>query len=297
MSTLVVGASGLIGYEFYRQNKERNDWHFTYNTHKLKGFMHLDATNQSEVYDVVNKIKPKTLILPAALSNVNRCEVEHEIAYKNNVGIVKNFINALNNNSVRAKIVFFSTDYLFDGTSGPYSEDSQPNPINFYGKLKLMCEKEIISSGLDYLIIRTTVVFGWEMQRKNFLYRVIDTLKRNRKLFVPNDQYGNPTYVRDLVYAVDFLLEKGYSGVYNVVGDEYINRESFAKKIALFFGLDENLIVGKPTSYFKNVAPRPLLGGLKNDKIHKIGITMKNVEEALSDMLKRKSEDDVYHCV
>lgn len=294
MSTLVAGASGLVGYEFYRQNKKRNDWHFTYNTHELKDFTHLDATNQNEVYDAVNKIKPKTLILPAALSNVNRCEVEHEIAYKNNVEVVKNFINALSN-STHAKIVFFSTDYLFDGTSGPYSEDAQPNPINFYGKLKLMCEKEIISSGLDYLIIRTTVVFGWEMQRKNFLYRVIDTLKNNKELFVPNDQYGNPTYVRDLVYAVDFLLEKDYSGIYNIVGDDYINREIFAKKIALFFGLDENLIVGKPTPYFKDVSPRPLLGGLKTDKIHKIGITMKNVEESLSDMQERKFEDDVYH--
>lgn len=294
MSTLVVGASGLIGYEFFRQNKNRDDWYFTYNTHKLQNFIQLDATNYDEVSNIVNKFKPTVVILPAALSNVNLCEVEQERAYKNNVGIVKNFIRSLDK-STHKKIVFFSTDYLFDGTKGPYSEDVSPNPINFYGKLKLMCEREIISSQIDYLIIRTTVVFGWEMQRKNFLYQVIDTLKDNREFVVPNDQYGNPTYVKDLVYATQWLLEKGYSGVYNVVGNEYINREMFAKKIALFFGLDQNLVIGKPTSYFKGVAPRPLLGGLTNDKIRKLGIKMRNVEESLSDMQKRKFEDDVYY--
>ncbi len=294
MSTLVVGASGLVGYEFFRQNKNRGDWYFTYNTHKLRDFIQIDATNYDEVLNIVNKFKPTTVILPAALSNVNLCEVERERAYKNNVGVVKNFINSLDKSTPK-KIVFFSTDYLFDGTEGPCSEDVHPNPLNFYGKLKLMCEQEIISSQLDYLIIRTTLVFGWEMQRKNFLYRVIDTLKDNRELIIPNDQYGNPTYVKDLIYATQWLLEKGYHGIYNVVGNEYINRETFAKKIALFFGLDQNLVIGKSTSYFKEVSPRPMLGGLTNDKILKLGIKMKNVEEALSDMQERKFEDDVYY--
>jgi len=293
MNVLVVGASGLIGYEFYRQYKRMKNWFFTYHTHKLDDFIPLDATDETRTKEIIAHLSPDIVILPAAMPDVNRCETDRDNARKNNVGIVQNVIRAMVT-SGKGKLIFFSTDYIFDGKLGPYSETDKPTPINYYGKLKLECEELIRSSELGHLIIRTTGVFGFEYRRKNFFYRVFDTLSAGKPLEVPNDQFGNPTYVRDLVSAIMTLIEKKCSGTYNVVGPDCISREEFAQKIAKTFSLDEKLIVGKPTPHFKDVAPRPLNAGFKTEKIKTLGIRMKGPEIALKDMQARKSKDDVY---
>lgn len=293
MSNLVIGASGLVGYEFYRQTRELKDWNYTYHNIQIRDFIKLDALNIEELNKLFSKLSSKNIIVPAAMPDVNRCEKEPELSYKNNVKLIKNVLDSMKKNSGK-KIIFFSTDYLFDGKNGPYSEDAKPNPLNVYGKHKLECEKEILSSGLDYLIIRTTGIFGWEKQRKNFMYRVIDTLSRGEELVVPNDQFANPTCVQDLVSATLFLLTHNHSGVFNVAGPEIMERETLARRISRFYKLNENLIHGKPTSYFKSLANRPLNSGLKIDKITKIGLKMRIVEDALSDMQVRKKEDDIY---
>ncbi|MCX8175582.1 MAG: NAD(P)-dependent oxidoreductase [Candidatus Micrarchaeota archaeon] len=291
MATLVIGASGLVGYEFYRQNRGKKDWFFTYRSKKVDGFFQLDATDAQAVEALFSSIKPDVVILPAAFANVNVCETERQRAYDNNVGVLRNVLAAMKGRGV---LVFFSTDYLFDGKRGPYDEDAKPNPLNYYGKLKLQCEEEIKKSGIEYLIIRTTGVFGWELQRKNFFYRVMDTLSAGKTLEVPSDQFDNVTYVKDLVSATTQLLEMGKRGVWNVAGPEIFSKEQVARIYASFLGLDSRLIVGKPTSQLPPSAPRPLKSGFRIDKLRKAGISMRGVKEALEDMKKRKEEDDKY---
>lgn len=291
MSSLVIGASGLVGYEFYRECGEQDKWHFTYRSKKLHDFIQLDATNAGAVSEIVGELEPSLIILPAAYANVNGCETDKELAHKNNVGIVKNVLDAAGGN---AKLVFFSTDYLFNGKSGPYDEEAAPHPLNYYGKLKLECEKLIVSSGKPHLIVRTTGIFGWEAQKKNFLYRVMDTLGAGKPLELPNDQFANATYVRDLVAATLELLDMKKSGVYNVAGSEIFSKEQLAREYAGFLKLNTSLIVGKPTTAFPSIAPRPLKGGLKIGKIEALGIRMRKVKDALADMMKRKRLDDSY---
>ncbi|MBU0591473.1 MAG: SDR family oxidoreductase [Candidatus Micrarchaeota archaeon] len=295
MSFLVIGASGLVGYEFYRQKKKEKEWHFTYNTNKMdaNGFVHLDAENQTEIDTLFSKIKPDVAIFPAAMPNVNKCETEPEEAEKLNLGILKNVLEAMKKHGGR-KIVFFSTDYLFDGKDGPYSEDAPVKPLNEYGRIKLKCEEAIKQSGLEYLIIRTTGIFGWEKNRKNFLYRVLDNLSQGKKLELPDDQYATPVYVKDLAAATLKLLELDKNGVYNVCGPDFLNRVELANLFADAFDLDKTLISGKKTSEFQNVAPRPLRCGLKIDKITALGIRMMRIKEALVDMKKNKEKDDAY---
>lgn len=293
MSNLVIGATGLVGYEFYRQTKELKDWEYTYHNVQIKDLIKLDALNSKELNKLFSKFSPRNVVVPAAMPDVNRCEKEPKLSYTNNVGLLKNVIDAMKKYSGK-KIIFFSTDYLFDGKSGPYSEDAEPNPLNVYGRHKLECEKAIISSGLDFLIIRTTGIFGWEKQRKNFMYRVIDTLSRGEELVVPNDQFANPTYVKDLVSATLFLLNHNHSGIFNIAGPEVMERETLAKRIAKFYKLNEKLIRGESTSYFKLIANRPLKSGLKLDKILSSGLKMRTVEESLKDMKDKKLEEDVY---
>ncbi|MCX6772862.1 MAG: SDR family oxidoreductase [Candidatus Micrarchaeota archaeon] len=295
MSTLVIGASGLVGYEFYRQmgdaGEDKGEWHFTYNSKKTRDFLQLDATNADAVSEIVGELEPNLIILPAAYANVNGCETEKELARANNVGIVKNVLEAAGKS---CRIVFFSTDYLFDGKKGPYDEAAKPNPINYYGKLKLECEQLLAASGNPHLIVRTTGVFGYEAQHKNFLYRVTENLGAGKTLELPNDQFANATYVRDLVSATLELLDMKKSGVYNVAGPEIFSKDALARVYAEFYGLDVSLIIGKPTSSFPSIAPRPMKGGLKTTKSEALGITVRKVREALADMKKRKRLDDSY---
>ncbi|MFH2106767.1 MAG: sugar nucleotide-binding protein [Candidatus Micrarchaeota archaeon] len=295
MSFLVIGASGLVGYEFYRQNKSEKDWHYTYRNVAIRDFTKLDANDKKELDSVMQTFSPSTVIVPAAMAYVDGCEKDPETAQRNNVGVIENILESMEKYSAK-RIVFFSTDYLFDGKNGPYSEDSKPNPINVYGKLKLECEQKIINSGFDYLIIRTTGIFGWEKQGKNFTYRLRNTLSSGKELVVPNDQFANYTYVRDLVSATLALLKKNANGIFNVAAPEVIDRETLAKRMAPFFifNLNSNLIKGVPTSSLNGVAPRPMNGGLSIDKIISMGIRMMNLEDALKDMIARKKEDDVY---
>ncbi|MFA5412026.1 MAG: SDR family oxidoreductase [Candidatus Micrarchaeia archaeon] len=293
MPTLVIGASGLVGYEFYRQNKGKKGWFFTYRSVKVDDFLQLDASDAGQAEKLVSELKPDTVILPAAMAWVDKCEREPELARKNNVELLQNVIDAMKRHGGR-RIVFFSTDYLFDGKGGPYSEDAEPNPLNVYGKIKLECERMLENSGLDYIILRTTGIFGWEKQGKNFLYRIFDTLGKGKPIEVPNDQYATPTYVKDIVGAAMALLEKGQTGTFNVVGPQYMNRVELSQKFAKGFGFDGGLIVGKPTSEFKSAAPRPMKAGFRIDKILGLGIRMRTVEEAVEDMKRRKEEDDKY---
>ncbi|HID72306.1 TPA: NAD(P)-dependent oxidoreductase [Candidatus Micrarchaeota archaeon] len=293
MVTLVIGGSGLVGYEFYRQSAGQEGWHFTYRSKKMDGFRQLDATDADAASAIIAELQPDVVIVPAAMAHVNRCETEPEMARLNNVGLIENVIAPMKKLG-KGKLVFFSTDYLFDGRDGPYPEDAPFNPLNAYGRLKLDCEKAIAGSGLEHIIARTTGVFGWEMQRKNFLYRVMDTLSEGRELVIPEDQYATPTYVKDLVSAVNSLLEKGEGGVFNVSGPDYLNRVELASKMADAFSLDKSRIVGMPTSSFNNLAPRPLKAGLRIDKLTALGIMMRGVDESLEDMKRRKEEDDRY---
>ncbi|MFH2101558.1 MAG: NAD(P)-dependent oxidoreductase [Candidatus Micrarchaeota archaeon] len=292
MSTLVIGGSGLVGFEFYRQNHDKN-WHFTYRSKKMKGFIQLDAGDAEAANSLISELKPEVVIVPAAMPHVNRCETEPELAWEQNVGILKNVLEPMKALD-KSKIVFFSTDYLFDGKDGPYPEDAPTNPMNEYGRIKLACEKEIQASGVEHIIARTTGIFGWEYQRKNFFYRLFDTLTAGKELVVPDDQYANPTYVKDLASAINSLLEKGASGVFNVSGPDYLNRLQLSNKMADAFGLDKSLIIGKPTTFFKTIAPRPLKAGFVLDKLFSLGIRMRGVEESLEDMKARKEEDDRY---
>jgi dTDP-4-dehydrorhamnose reductase len=198
--------------------------------------------------------------LPAAQGSADHCEQHPEKAYMTNVIGVCNIAQAVND--IGAKLVYFSSDYIFDGKAGPYHEDYPANPICEYGRQKLIAEHYLALHARDYLIVRTTVVYGWERQRKNFVCRLLSTLEAGNILRVPVDQVGNPTYAPNLAQAVIELACSGAKGVYHIVGPERANRYEFACEAARVFGLDASLIKGVPTCELGQVAPRPLNAGM-----------------------------------
>lgn len=286
MKILIIGASGLVGGSLYKEfNKNSHQVIGTYNNFPLPGLFKLDITNKSEVEKVIKKVKPDWVLHPAAYANVDGCERNPELCYKINWQGVKNVVDSLRQNNL--PFLFFSTDYIFDGKSGPYKEDDEASPLSVYGKVKLEMENYIKSNLNNYLIIRTCNVFGWEPQGKNFVVRLIgDCPQRGLSpIKIVTDQIGSPTYVGTLTKAIKYLVEKGYAGVYNVSGRETLNRYQFALLIAQVFNLNKDLIKPTTTDQINQAALRPAKGGLKIDKVQAIlPFKLPNAREGLEEM-------------
>jgi dTDP-4-dehydrorhamnose reductase len=261
----VIGASGQVGHHILTCLK-KNKKHIvgTCYQHKLPNLISLNILDAVSVQNTIQELHPRIIFLPAALSNVDYCETHPEEAYAINVIGTLNVVKAAN--MVKAKLVFFSTDCIFDGINGPYGEEDAPNPICVYGNQKLIAESIISQQTTAFLIIRTTVVYGWELQGKNFVYRVMNTLRRGEMISVPHDQIGNPTYAPDLARAVCELVEHEAQGVINVVGEKWISRYDFSLAIAKIFELDATRIQPVSTLELDQTARRPLRVGLTTHK-------------------------------
>jgi dTDP-4-dehydrorhamnose reductase len=269
MRVLVTGASGLLGAVVAECfSSSGHSVMGTYNLHALAGLARLEIRDRCQVMSTVRTFHPDLIVHAAAMPNVDLCEVERGSCYEVNIVGTQHIIESAN--IFKAKLVFFSSDYIFDGKSGPYSEESAPNPINFYGACKLEAEDRIRKQLRDFVIIRTTVVYGWERQGKNFVLSTIAKLKRGEEVRVPIDQVGTPTYANNIAEALVDLVRGRQIGVFNVVGPELMDRYTFAKLVAETFGLSEALLIPTRTADIRQIASRPLMSGLKTDKLRSV---------------------------
>ncbi|MDQ3705916.1 MAG: NAD(P)-dependent oxidoreductase [Chloroflexota bacterium] len=263
---LIIGASGQVGEYLVRAAANAGfESVGTYQTHEVEGMRHLDIRNEAQISSLLEELQPTVVYLPASLANVDYCELHPEEGYAINVEGVRNVVQAVN--KTPAKLVYFSSDYVFDGKAGPYAEEDPTNPICEYGVQKVLAEHYVALHARDYIVVRTTVVYGWERQGKNFIYRLLNTLTAGEVLRVPVDQVGSPTYSPDLSRAVVDLAISDAQGVYHVVGPELANRYEFACEAAKVFGLDTNLVQPVTTEELRQTAKRPLKAGMKIEKV------------------------------
>jgi dTDP-4-dehydrorhamnose reductase len=290
MSILIIGASGFVGSLLYKilSKKEEAVGTFCNRQPEIERLLYLDITDRKSVEEIIREIRPHVIILTSALTHVEYCEDHQQEAYNVNVLGTANVVMIAK--EIGAKLVFFSSEYIFNGEKGPYSEIDIPNPINYYGKTKLEGETVIINNLNDYLIIRTTVIYGYQRDGKNFIMQLIQKNKTGQIMNVPIDQYGSPTFRDNLVEVVIELIKRDKKGIYNVVGPEIINRFDFSILAADILGLDKNLIISKPTVELGQKAKRPLKAGLKIDKVKKeIGAKLLSPKEGL-EILKKQLE-------
>lgn len=269
-TVLIIGASGFLGKELYKVFKLDNKYqtYGTYSKNNILDFEYLDVTNLDNINNIFQKIKPDIVIITMALTNVEYCEVNRKEAYNINVGGIKNLSKI--SKIYDCKVVYVSTEYVFDGNDGPYDETYDEAPINYYGKTKFEGEKIIQSEIKEYMIARTTVVYGWDLDSKNFIMQFIKNLSQNKTMKIPTDQISSPTYCPNLAKMIKESCDKGITGIFNMVGSNVMDRYNFALKAAEILDLNQELLIPIETKTLGQIAKRPLNAGLKVDKISKI---------------------------
>lgn len=261
----------------------------TYFKHVVPNLRFLDATNKQAVQEIIKEFKPDIVLFPAAKPYVDYCELNSEETWKINVEAVKNVLEEIAEQKIT--FVYFSSDYVFDGCCGPYTEEDKINPISVYGRQKAECERIVREMCPKHIIIRTTGVYGWEDEQKNFVASLIKRINSGETVTVPVDQIGSPTYAADLARAVFDLIKNKATGIYNVSGPEVMNRYEFALVIASIFGLNQSLIKPVNTPDLKQPAARPLKAGLIIKKLEKeTGVQMFAPVEALK-IMKREYDE------
>jgi len=290
MKILVIGASGLLGGQLVKDFSGQNEVFGVDKNDKVDGIAYLDLLQKERIRDVFLKFKPEIILLSAAITAVDWSEQNQDLAWRVNVEGAKEVAVAAKKHG--GFLAFYSTDYIFNGKEGPYSEEDRPDPINFYGKTKLEAE-QIIQKELDrFLIIRTCSIYGYQREGKNFAMQSLNSLKAKETFKAFDDQFGTPTYAGDLSNITLNLINSKKEGIFNVVGSDYVNRVQFAEKIAETFNLDKGLIEKGSSEELRQIAERPRKGGLKVDKLNlEVGIKPMSLREGLCAMKTKAAKE------
>jgi len=287
---LVTGASGLLGSKLVGIARETFEVIPTHSSAPLfPDSIKLDITDLDQVSEVFNRTQPDHVVHPAAMTNVDKCETDKGTAWKINVHGTENI--ALMCRKHVARLVYVSTDYVFDGEKGLYTEEDATAPINYYGLTKLEGEKKVKQHCKNYIIARTSVLYGWHKQKINFATWVINSLRNNMPISVVDDHFNSPTRADNLAEIILEMLQKNLEGTYHTAGDERISRYDFARAIAKIFMLNEELITPTKMSELETwIARRPRDSSLNVNKAKKMLRTrVMNVKESLV-RLKKEEE-------
>lgn len=288
---LIVGSNGMLGQRLSEFLSERNYELFTCSVEEesFNGdipYIQLDITKKNKVRELIYDFFPDYVLNTAAYTNVDKSETEKELAYKINVTGVENL--ALYTWAVDGHLIHVSTDYVFNGEKGPYTERDKPDPINYYGRTKLAGENTLSTSGVRNSILRTNVLYGVAKHgRSDFVKWVFDSLSQNKTIKIVTDQINNPTYIDDLVLAINLVIEDNKEGCYHIGGSEFISRFEFTNMIADYFKLNKKLIQPIKTGELNQPARRPLRSGLVTLKAQtELGFKPRSIQETFLLMKK-----------
>lgn len=284
MNILITGSKGQLGSEFKNIKKSYNSFNFFFTDIK-----ECDITNKKSISEYINYKNIYCIINCAAYTNVDNAENEIEKAKKlNDVG-VQNLVEICQDNNI--KLIHISTDYVFDGkTNKPYTESDLTNPISVYGITKLEGEKKLINSNVDGIVIRTSWLYS--TYGKNFVKTMIGLAKKNSVIRVVNDQFGCPTYAKDLAETCLKILLKNKkisfkNRLYHFSNIGMISWFEFAQKIFNILNIDIKLI-SVNSREFKSLAHRPNYSVLNKERIIKdFNLKISNWEKSLKECLKK----------
>ena len=249
------------------------------------------ATTPDIAFELIATTQPKVMYICGAKTWVDGCESDEAAALIVNAEAPRLLARIAHHQEI--KVVYFSTDYVFDGQGGPYGEDAATAPLNVYGKTKLQGEERVLASNPNALIIRTTIIYGPDALGKNFVCQLVNALKNGQRFTCSTDQISTPTYNGDLADMVVQLVEKECSGIYNCVGTEILSRYDFAVKVAQYLRLDETLI--DPITTEEEIQRCKLNGRARATRGLKLGLAMDKTLAALPHFKPRCIKDSLQH--
>ena len=283
---LITGASGQLGMSLKKIfNSKYEIISTTRNNTSGGSSIYLDVTNPMLFKEVVEMTNPDLVVNLAAMTSVDLCEKNPELAYSINIGGVDNLVNAF-----RGPIIHVSTDYVFDGESGPYKEEDTTNPLNVYGLSKLESEKLLLDQSEDGLVIRSNVLYDYSSKSEaSFLNWVVESLNQEKEISVVEDQWNNPTWTGSLAVVIDRAIDTQVTGLVHWGDGDLVSRFDFANKIADAFNLKKSLIKPILTSELNQTAKRPLKSGLTSDYAQNIlNLEPPTIKECLETIVEQK---------
>ena len=286
MKILITGAFGQLGHSLQSVLSKKSNYELICTGRKVKKGQEgipLDIRNQVALKELINTTAPDILINLAAMTNVDACELNPKLAGEINVAGLEHICD-----SFKGKIIHLSTDYVFDGTSGPYKEDDPLNPISIYGKTKLASEHILLEKDIKNLVIRGNVLYDYSPHTSaSFLNWVVSSLKGNQEIKVVEDQFNNPTWTRSMSDIIKLSIENDLEGIIHWGDSVHISRFEFAKLIAKKFSLNESLIKPVLTSELNQPARRPLQSGLSTEKlVNMLDIIPPSIDDCLDEIIK-----------
>ncbi|WP_143959612.1 SDR family oxidoreductase [Litoribacter populi] len=275
---LVTGANGLLGQKLIAllltkqyqvlatgrgESRLPQDWECSYHQ--------MDVTDKAHVTEVFEMFQPEVVVHAAAMTQADQCEEKQEICHLQNVIGTKNIVETCK--KLGAHLIFISTDFVFDGESGPYTEEDNPNPVNYYGQTKLEGEYLVKEAGLDlWAIVRTVLVYGTMHRgsRSNIILWVKENLEAQKHIKVVSDQWRSPTLVEDLAQGIESIMHKKATGIFNICGPDFLTPYDMALATADYFGLDKGYMEKVSGDTFTQAAKRPSKTGLILEKAQKV---------------------------
>lgn len=283
---LVIGASGLLGQYLLSEARARGySAEGTYQSSPVPGLSRADLTDPDGLQSVIRDLGPDLVLLPAAMTSVDGCEAQPSLA--RNVNSEAPSTVAKECADLDVKLVYFSTDYVFNGLQGPSDEEKKPEPLSIYGKTKLDGERRVAAARPGSLIIRTCANFGWNRLRRkaNSVTWILAALREGRKAALFTDQWVSPSYAPAVARHTFSLVEQGAKGVFHIAAPDCLTRLEMGQAVCAVFELPRQLLGKAKLSEARLSAPRPRRSCLSVAKVERtLNITMSPFHDALREM-------------
>jgi len=279
---LVTGSTGLVGSRIVELLSAK------YQFENISRSTRVDIENKESVLSAISASDAQVVLHLAAKTNVDGCETDKSSgetgeAWRVNVEGTRNVVRAcLKTNK---KLIYISTDFVFDGTKKAYSEEDIPNPVNWYAKTKYEGEKIVQDLKTPWIIARIAYPYRANFVKPDFFRAILNRLKNNEPVSAVTDHVFTPTFIDDIAFALDILIKSNSQGIFHVVGSQSLTPFAAANLIADEFELDKSKISKTTRSdFFSNRATRPFQLSLKNDKITRLGIRMRTFDGGLREI-------------
>ena len=291
-TVLITGSNGLLGQKLVHQLQDNPNYKLIATSKgenrvtSITDFIYeqLDITDAVQVKNIFEKYQPDILINTAAMTNVDACEEDKEGCWEMNVTAVAYLLSECE--KYETHFIHLSTDFVFDGEDGPYSEEDGPNPLSYYGESKFASEKVLQNSEYkNWAIARTIIVYGWveQMSRSNIVLWAKGALEKGDPINVVDDQFRSPTLAVDLAKGCILIADKGAKGVYHLSGKDLMSILELVNRVADFFKLDKSSISVIKSITLNQAAKRPPKTGFILDKaIQELGYNPATFEEGLA---------------